>query len=317
MSATLSLPDRQLPSSLVIASRESRLALWQAEHVKARLESLLPHCAVRIAAMTTRGDQILDRSLAKVGGKGLFVKELEMALLDGRADLAVHSLKDVPMTLDEQFALAAVMEREDARDALVSGNYASLAELPPGARVGTSSLRRAAQLRERYPTLAIHALRGNLDTRIRKLDEGGFEAIILAAAGLRRLGLADRIRGYLDFDECLPAPGQGALGIEIGAHRTELFAVLALLNDPRTAAAVRAERAVSRGLGGSCTVALAAHAVFSDPETLWLRALVAREDGSEVLRCQAHGPAVDPEGLGQGLATELIENNALALITPA
>ena len=253
------------PRPLVIATRESRLALWQANHVKALLER--QGHAVSLLGMTTRGDQILDRSLSKVGGKGLFVKELELSLEDGRADLAVHSLKDVPMELPQGFVLACVMEREDPRDALVSARCASLAELPRNGVVGTSSLRRMVLLRERFEALGrqdlrIEPLRGNLDTRLRKLDEGQYDAIVLAAAGLIRLDLASRIRHAFDLAEMLPAAGQGALGIEVRADRPELVATLAALAHQSTWRAVTAERAVSQEMGGSCSMPLAAHAVW-------------------------------------------------------
>lgn len=245
----------------MIATRESRLALWQAEHVKALLVQRGHN--VTLLGMTTKGDQILDRSLSKVGGKGLFVKELEVALEEGKAHLAVHSLKDVPMELPEGFVLACVLEREDPRDALVSGRYASLAELPQGAVVGTSSLRRVVLLRALRPDLKIEPLRGNLDTRLRKLDEGQYDAIVLAAAGLKRLGLGERIRQVFEPAEMLPAAGQGALGIEVRAARAELVAALAPLADQRSWMAVAAERAVSRAMGGSCSMPLAAFATFS------------------------------------------------------
>ena len=246
---------------IVIATRESRLALWQAEHVKARLESL-GH-SVSLLGMTTLGDQILDRSLSKVGGKGLFVKELEVALEEGRADIAVHSLKDVPMDLPAGFALACVMEREDPRDAWVSPGYATLADLPPGAVVGTSSLRRTVLLRALRPDLKIEPLRGNLDTRLRKLDEGLYAGIVLAAAGLKRLGLGSRIRHIFEPAEMLPAAGQGALGIEVRADRQDLIAALQPLAHQSTGLAVAAERAVSRAMGGSCSMPLAAFATFA------------------------------------------------------
>ena len=254
---------------LVIATRESRLALWQAEHVKALLEQRGHE--VSLLGMTTRGDQILDRSLSKVGGKGLFVKELEVALEQGHADLAVHSLKDVPMDLPEGFALACVMEREDPRDAFVSSRFASLGDLPQGAVVGTSSLRRVVLLRAARPDLKIEPLRGNLDTRLRKLDDGNFDAIVLAAAGLKRLGLGQRIRQVFEPEQMLPAAGQGALGIEVRAHRTDLLELLAPLAHQTTWLAVAAERAVSRAMGGSCSMPLAAYATFSG-EYLQLRA---------------------------------------------
>ncbi len=247
-------------SNLVIATRESRLALWQAGHVKSLLDAR-GHSAT-LLGMTTRGDQILDRSLSKVGGKGLFVKELETALDEGRADLAVHSLKDVPMELPAGFVLACVMAREDPRDALVSPRHASLAALPPGAVVGTSSLRRVVLLRALRPDLRIEPLRGNLDTRLRKLDEGQYDAIVLAAAGLKRLGLAHRISQLFEPHELLPAAGQGALGIEVRAARTDLLDLLAPLAHEPTALAVAAERAVSRAMGGSCSMPLAAFATL-------------------------------------------------------
>ena len=242
---------------IVIATRESRLALWQAEHVKALLETRLGW-QVELLGMTTLGDQILDRSLSKVGGKGLFVKELEVALTEGRADIAVHSLKDVPMDLPDGFALACVLAREDPHDAFVSNQFASLADLPQGATVGTSSLRRLVLLKALRPDLKIQPLRGNLDTRLRKLDEGQYDAIVLAAAGLKRLGLASRIRSRFETTDMLPAAGQGALGIEVRADRADLQGSLATLADMPTWLAVTAERTVSRAMGGSCSMPLAA-----------------------------------------------------------
>ena len=249
----------------IIATRESRLALWQAEHVRAALQSRFG-LAVELLGMTTRGDQILDRALSKVGGKGLFVKELETALETGAAHLAVHSLKDVPMDLPDGFALAAVWQREDPRDAFVSTRYASLAQLPRGAVVGTSSLRRVVQLLAVRPDLQIEPLRGNLDTRLRKLDEGGFDAIVLAAAGLMRLGLTERIRARFEPAQMIPAAGQGALGIEVRADNVALLCLLRQTSHLPTLLAVQAERAVSRGLGGSCSMPLAAHAVWHGAE---------------------------------------------------
>ena len=300
------------PSKLVIASRESRLAMWQAEYVRAALQQYYPACAVSIVGMTTRGDQILDRTLSKVGGKGLFVKELEAAMAEGRADLAVHSLKDVPMELPEGFMLAAVMEREDPRDALVSPHYATLDEMPAGTVVGTSSLRREAALRSRYPHLVVQPLRGNLDTRLAKLDRGDYGAIILAAAGLKRLGLGKRIRALLDPVASLPAAGQGALGIEIRTDRPELAAWLAPLNHAPTALAVTAERAVSRRLGGSCQVPLAAHATWQGL-TLHLAAFVATADGSRTIQASAEArvaSAAEAEALGAGVASDLLAQGA-------
>ncbi|HYF19091.1 MAG TPA: hydroxymethylbilane synthase [Ramlibacter sp.] len=274
-------------SRLVIATRESRLALWQAEHVKAQLEQLGHQ--VSLLGMTTRGDQILDRSLSKVGGKGLFVKELEVALEEGRADLAVHSLKDVPMDLPEGFQLACVMEREDPRDALVSPRYGSIDALPQGAVVGTSSLRRVVLLRALRPDLRIEPLRGNLDTRLRKLDDGQYDGIVLAAAGLKRLGLPERIRQVFDPARMLPAAGQGALGIEIRSDRPDVAQALAPLVHRGTWMAVAAERAVSRALGGSCSVPLAAHATLHG-EVLRLEAAWGDPDGKlPLVRAQGGG----------------------------
>ena len=253
-----------------IATRESRLALWQANHVKALLEQ--QGHQVTLLGMTTLGDQILDRSLSQVGGKGLFVKELEAALEDGRADLAVHSLKDVPMELPAGFELACVMQREDPRDAWVSPKYATLQDLPQGATVGTSSLRRMALLRALRPDLLIEPLRGNLDTRLRKLDEGLYDGIVLAAAGLKRLGLAARIRTVFETTEMLPAAGQGALGIEVRSGRGDVVNALSHLMDSKTWLVVSAERAVSRVMGGSCSMPLAAHATFSG-DVLCIRAV--------------------------------------------
>ncbi|MCE3271073.1 MAG: hydroxymethylbilane synthase [Ramlibacter sp.] len=256
-------------SQFTIATRESRLALWQAEHVKALLAQ--HGHGVALLGMTTKGDQILDRALSKVGGKGLFVKELETALEEGRADLAVHSLKDVPMELPEGFELACVMEREDPRDALVSNRFGQLADLPQGAVVGTSSLRRVVLLRALRPDLKIEPLRGNLDTRLRKLDDGQYDAIVLAAAGLKRLGLAARIRQVFEPADMLPAAGQGALGIEVRTQRPDVAAALAPLVHQTTWLCVAAERAVSRAMGGSCSMPLAAYATF-DGEYLQLSA---------------------------------------------
>jgi hydroxymethylbilane synthase len=304
------------PAQLVIASRESRLAMWQAEHVRDALRKLYPSCDVRILGMTTRGDQILDRTLSKVGGKGLFVKELENALADGRADLAVHSLKDVPMELPEGFTLAAVMEREDPRDALVSNDYASLDALPAGSVVGTSSLRREAMLRARYPHLTVQPLRGNLDTRLGKLDRGEYAAIILAAAGLKRLGLGARIRALIDAGDSLPAAGQGALGIEISARRADLAAWLAPLRHEPTLLAVEAERAVSRALGGSCDVPLAAHAVWREG-ALELAGRVSMPDGSRAAFAQATAPVAnvaDARALGRELARALEAQGAREVV---
>ncbi|MDM0070866.1 hydroxymethylbilane synthase [Variovorax sp. J31P207] len=291
-SSGLFLIWKTVVSNIVIATRESRLAMWQAEHVKALLQE--QGHTVELLGMTTRGDQILDRSLSKVGGKGLFVKELETALEDGRADIAVHSLKDVPMDLPEGFALACVLEREDPRDALVSPRYASLAELPQGAVVGTSSLRRVVLLRALRPDLRIEPLRGNLDTRLRKLDEGQYDAIVLAAAGLKRLALESRIRECFEPDTMLPAAGQGALGIEVRAARADLLALLAPLDSRRDGLATAAERAVSRTMGGSCSMPLAAHARWQPDGRLRIDAALGDPEGlTPLVRAQLVAEAAD------------------------
>src|SRR3954452_14700607 len=298
---------------LVIATRQSRLALWQAEHVKERLESLHSGLRVELLPMSTRGDEVLDRSLEKVGGKGLFVKELETAMAAGRADLAVHSMKDVPADMPPGFLLAAITSREDPRDAFVSDRYVSLASMPAGAIVGTSSLRRAAQVSERYASLEIKLLRGNVDTRLAKLDRGEYDAVVLAVAGLVRLGLAARIRAYLSVADSLPAPGQGALGIECLRSRSDIAALLAPLADEDTARCVRAERAVSRILGGSCALPLAAYATTRGSE-LELDALVASADGSRIVRAHARG--TEPEAVGAQAAQALRAQGADALLPP-
>jgi hydroxymethylbilane synthase len=302
------------PERIVIATRESRLALWQAQHVQSRLQQLYPGCEVSLLGMTTRGDQILDRPLAKVGGKGLFVKELETALLDGSADIAVHSMKDVPMTLGEEFALIATSAREVPLDAFISNRYSSLADMPPGTVVGTSSLRREAQIHAQYPYLGVLPLRGNLDTRLRKLDEGQFDAIILAAAGLTRLGLGERIRDTLPSEVSLPAAGQGALGIEALANRPEVAAWMAPLNDPMTAACVQAERTVARTLAGSCEVPLGAYAELREGQ-LYLRAFVASPDGARMVRHEAFGPVADATRLGSQVAHALLADGAAEILS--
>lgn len=295
--------------NITIATRESRLALWQAEHVQALLTQLGHQ--VSLLGMTTQGDQILDRSLSKVGGKGLFVKELEVALAEGRADLAVHSLKDVPMELPEGFSLACVMEREDPRDALVANHYANLAQLPQGAVVGTSSLRRMAQLRALRPDLKIEPLRGNLDTRLRKLDEGGYDAIVLAAAGLKRLGLGERIREVFEPSVMLPAAGQGALGIEVRTDRQDVIDALATLAHQKSWLAVSAERAVSRAMGGSCSMPLAAYATLRG-DTLTLDAAWGDPEGVLALvSVQQSAPVSDLKSaaaLGERVAAQLQKN---------
>ena len=290
-----------------IATRQSLLALWQAEHVRDRLQQLYPGLTVELVPMTTRGDQILDRSLAKIGGKGLFIKELEVAMEAGEADLAVHSCKDVPMALPDGFTLAAMLVREDPRDALLTprgSGISALDGLAANAVVGTSSLRREAQLRERFPHLQVQPLRGNVDTRIAKLDRGEYAAIILAAAGIKRLGWADRISGLLAPEQSLPAVGQGAVTIEIESARADLMALLTPLDHADTAHCVRAERAVSAALGGSCQVPLAAHGTLRGDQ-IELRGLVASPDGKQVVRASMSGPRSDPEALGFALAEKL------------
>ncbi len=303
------IPAHSAPAKLVIASRESALAMWQAEYIRDRLRALYPETEVSILGMTTQGDRILDVTLSKIGGKGLFVKELETALEEGRADLAVHSLKDVPMQMPEGFVLAAIGEREDPHDAFVSSRFDSLAALPAGSVVGTSSLRRESQLRARYPHLKIDPLRGNVQTRLRKLDEGQYAAIILAAAGLKRLGLADRIRGILSSEDSLPAVGQGALGIECRADRPDVIAALQPLHHPETAACVLAERALSRRLGGSCQVPLGGYAENRNG-TLRMRGFVATPDGKRMLRAERSGSADSPEALGDAVAQDLLAQGA-------
>ncbi|MEG1736256.1 MAG: hydroxymethylbilane synthase [Comamonas sp.] len=294
------------PSSIVIATRESQLALWQAEHVQAILRGRGHQ--VELLGMTTKGDQILDRALSKVGGKGLFVKELEVALEEGRAAMAVHSLKDVPMELPEGFELACVMEREDPRDAFVSNRYATLDELPQGAVVGTSSLRRQALLQALRPDLKIEPLRGNVNTRLRKLDEGQYDAIVLAAAGLMRLGMADRIRMKFDPAQMLPAAGQGALGIEVRSERQDIIDALAPLAHMPTWLTVTAERAVSRCMGGSCSMPLAAFGRF-EGATLHMQAAWGDMDGKKTLvSVQASAVVTDfasANALGEALAAQL------------
>ena len=301
------------PARVIIATRESPLAMWQAEHVRALLAERTAGLQVDLLGMTTRGDQILDRTLSKVGGKGLFIKELEMALLERRAHLAVHSLKDVPMELAPEFALAAILERDDPRDCLVSNHYATLDELPAGARVGTSSLRRELMLRARYPGLTIEAVRGNVNTRIAKLDRGDFDALVMAAVGLKRLGLADRIRQVIPTAVSLPAPGQGALGIEVLSDDQATAGLLAWLDDPATRAATSAERGVSRGLGGSCQMPLAAYAEV-EGERLRLRALVGNASTGEFVETEVQGPLAHAESLAIEAVGNLKEWGALRLL---
>ena len=301
------------PARVVIATRKSPLALWQAEHVRELLSSRYPDLLIELLGMTTLGDRILDRPLSQEGGKGLFVKELELALLESRAHLAVHSLKDVPMQLDAAFALSAVLTREDPRDCMVSSRYATLEEMPSGARIGTSSLRRELMLRARFPQLVIGSIRGNVGTRLAKLDNGEFDALVLAAAGLKRLGFSRRIRQIISTDVSLPAPGQGALGIEVKSSDEETTALLSPLDDPITRAATSAERAVSRGLGGSCQVPLAAYAEVRR-DRLWLRALVGNAKTGSYVEAEAEGPIANPENLASRVVEQLTELGALRLL---
>jgi hydroxymethylbilane synthase len=302
------------PQRVVIATRESPLALWQAEHVQGLLRQ--QGADVDLLGMTTRGDQILDRTLSKVGGKGLFVKELEVALMEGRADLAVHSLKDVPMELPPEFELAAVMAREDPRDCVVSTRYATLEEMPAGARIGTSSLRRELMLRARFPQLSVQSIRGNVGTRLAKLDRAEFDALVMAAAGLKRLGLAGRIRQIIPTAVSLPAPGQGALGIEVLRSHPSVRSLLAPLDDPATRAATAAERGVSRGLGGSCQVPLAAYAEIEGGE-LRLRALVGNAATGEFVETEIRGPMTDADAIAAEAVARLKAGGALQLLGTA
>jgi hydroxymethylbilane synthase len=298
---------------LTIATRRSRLALWQAEHVKRRLETLHSGLQIVVLPLSTRGDELQDARLDEAGGKGLFVKELENAMAEGRADIAVHSMKDVPADLPPGFTLAAISAREDPRDALVSSKYESLKRMPAGAVIGTSSLRREAQIVAGNPALRVKLLRGNVETRLAKLDRGEYDAIVLAVAGLARLGLEARIRAKLAVEDLLPAPGQGALGIECLAARSEVIALVGPLADAATAACVRAERTVSRVLGGSCTIPLAAFAEKID-DRLRLRALVASPDGKRIARAECEGAASDPEALGARVAAELRSRGAAEIL---
>ena len=296
-----------------IATRQSALALWQADYVKARLEAAHPGLRVSLLPMTSRGDKLLDAPLAKIGGKGLFVKELENALLDGSADIAVHSMKDVPMEFPQGLGLYAICEREDPRDAFVSNRYARLADLPQGSVVGTSSLRRQAQLLALRPDLQIRFLRGNVNTRLAKLDADEYDAIILAAAGLIRLGFAGRIRESLTVEDSLPAGGQGAVGIECRTDDAEVHALLEPLHHVDTERRVAAERALNRHLNGGCQVPIACYAV-QEGELLWLRGLVGQPDGGLLLRAEARGPLNDPAGLGVAVAEALLGQGAQAIL---
>jgi len=292
-----------------IATRKSALALWQAEYVKARLEAAHPHVTVSLVPMVSRGDKLLDAPLAKIGGKGLFVKELETALMENEADIAVHSMKDVPMEFPEGLGLYCICEREDPRDAFVSNHYENFDALPSGAVVGTSSLRRQAQLLARRRDLKIQFLRGNVNTRLAKLDAGEYDAIILAAAGLIRLGFGERIRASISVEDSLPAGGQGAVGIECRTGDTELHELLQCMNDPHTALRVTAERALNRHLNGGCQVPIACYAVL-EGEQLWLRGLVGQPDGALLLRAEGRAPNVEAEALGVRIAEELLQQGA-------
>lgn len=304
------------PRRLVIATHKSALAMWQARHIQTRLQVLYPRASVELLSLTMRNDDSLDHPWSAIDAKGLFIKQLEVAMADGRADLAVHALKDVPMEVADGFALAAVEAREDPRDALVSNRHASLDDLPQRAVVGTSSARREAQLRERHPGLDVQPLRGDLGMRLRKLDEGAYDAIIVAAAALRRIGLGDRIRDLIDPSVSLPAPGQGALALEVRADRADLVTALAPLNDTATSLATLAERAFSRTLSGSCQAAVAAYATWQEG-TLWLRGLIAQRDGREVMRGEREAEVVDADfaaALGVQLGGDLLTRGAARLI---
>jgi hydroxymethylbilane synthase len=307
------------PATLVIATRQSALALWQAQHIRERLRALYPSCRVDLLGLTTQGDRKLDQPLADIGGKGLFIKELEEALADGRADLAVHSLKDVPMVMPAGFILAAILAREDPRDAFVSNTHPSLASLPPGSVVGTSSLRREAQLRERYPRLVVEPLRGNVNTRLHRLDQGNQAGVILASAGLKRLGFEARITTLLEPEESLPAIGQGALAVECRADRADVAAALQPLADAETTFATAAERAFGLKLAASCRTSLAAYAVGRGEE-LWLRGFIASRDGRRALRGERSrvvADSVDAAALGAALGDEFLERGAAAILADA
>lgn len=303
------------PRTLTIATRESPLALWQAEYVRSALCSAHPGLEVKLLGMTSRGDQLLDVPLAKVGGKGLFVKELETALLDGSADIAVHSMKDVPMEFPEGLALGVICEREDPTDAFVSNRYSSLDDLPAGSVVGTSSLRRECQLRARRPDLAVKFLRGNVNTRLRKLDEGEYDAIILASAGLIRLGFGERIADSISVADSLPAGGQGAVGIELRSDDSDTLELLQVVHHNATAQRVIAERAMNHRLQGGCQVPIACYAEYRQGgQQLWLRGLVGRPDGSEILRAEAQADTADAQGLGEKVADDLLAQGAAAIL---
>ncbi len=302
-------------STLTIATRESPLALWQAEYVRAALEAAHPGLTVALLGMTSRGDQLLDVPLAKVGGKGLFVKELETALLDGSADIAVHSMKDVPMAFPKGLGLGVICEREDPSDAFVSNRFKSLEELPTGSVVGTSSLRRECQLRSRRPDLQVKFLRGNVNTRLRKLDEGDYDAIILASAGLIRLGFGERIAQQIAVTDSLPAGGQGAVGIELRSADSDVLQLLQVLHHEPTAQRVTAERAMNERLQGGCQVPIACYAQhLANSGRLWLRGLVGKPDGSLILRAEGEADASQAQQLGVQVAEQLLEQGAAAIL---
>ena len=298
-----------LEKTLKIATRQSPLALWQANYVKDRMQQLYPEITIELVPMVTKGDVILDSPLAKIGGKGLFVKELENALLTKEADIAVHSMKDVPMQFPEGLGLAVICQREDPRDAFVSHSYRTFAELPQGAVVGTSSLRRQCQLKALRPDLDIRSLRGNVGTRLSKLDNGDYDAIILASAGLIRLGLADRIASFIDVEQSLPAAGQGAVGIECRTDDVQVQALLAPLADAETTYCVRAERAMNNHLQGGCQVPIGGYAVLQQGQ-LYLRALVGDIDGSRIIRAEGKSPVENAEALGVQIAEQLLAQGA-------
>ena len=302
-----------MSDTIRIATRKSPLAMWQAEHVAAALRAAHPGLQVELLGMSTQGDKILDTPLAKIGGKGLFVKELEQGMLEGTADIAVHSMKDVPVELPEGLHLSVIMEREDPRDAFVSNTYKSVDELPQGATVGTASLRRQCQLSARRPDLKIAPLRGNVNTRLRKLDDGEFDAIILASAGLIRLEFGERITAFIDAGDSLPAIGQGAVGIECREDDERINALLEPLHHRDTAVCVRAERAMNHRLMGGCQVPIGGFAVLEGDE-LYMRGLVGEPDGSRIIRAEGCAPAAEAEQLGVGLAEELLANGAESIL---
>ncbi len=308
------MPANRNTSHIRIATRKSALALWQAEFVKAKLALHHPQLTVELLPMSSRGDKILDVPLTKVGGKGLFVKELEQALLAGDADIAVHSMKDVPMTFPQGLSLGVICQREDPRDALVSNRFSSLETLPGGAVVGTSSLRRQCQLLARRPDLEVQFLRGNVNTRLAKLDAGDYDAIILAAAGLLRLNMAERISDYITPELCLPAGGQGAVGIECRTEDTATLQLLSTLAHPATSQCVQAERAMNQRLEGGCQVPIAAYAIHRTPDTLWLRGLVGSPDGKQLLVDDIEGPATEAGIMGIALAERLLAAGAAEIL---